>query len=369
MIAQIGDYTTTQVLEGTNLYFTDTRARSALSTISPLAYNPATGVFSIAPGTAGQILSTSGGVATWVNPALVGVPVTSIFGRVGAISSQTGDYISDQVTEGLSNLYFTNSRAQNALSGTVSGINNSLTNLQNQVNTLSGILASSTGGYYTGTNFQPQIDTLSGQVASLSNQVTIFTFTLGPIITTVNSFSGTVSQNTANIATLSGNLSTLTNSFNSLSGTVTNLSNTINTLSGALATTNVNVAQNTADIAALSGTVTNNFNTLSGAIAGTNANLSTLSGTVASLATTMSALSGQIATLAAISHDTVTLGTANGLLSGQVLSLALASAVQNGALSSTDWTTFNSKQNALTFGNITSGTPELTILNGTAATV
>jgi prophage DNA circulation protein len=135
-------------------------------------------------------------------------------------------------------------------------------------------------------------------------------------------------------------------------------------------TTNVNVAQNTADIATLSGTVTNNFNTLSGAIAGTNANLSTLSGTVASLATTMSALSGQIAALAAISHDTVTLGTANGLsLSGQVLSLALASVVQNGALSSTDWTTFNSKQNALTFGNITSGTPELTILNGTAATV
>jgi len=43
----------------------------------------------------------------------------------------------------------------------------------------------------------------------------------------------------------------------------------------------------------------------------------------------------------------VTLGTANGLgLSGQVLSLQLASGSQNGALSSTDWTTFNSKQAA-----------------------
>lgn len=200
--------------------------------------------------------------------------------------------------------------------------------------------------------------------------MTILTFTLGPIITTVNSFSGIVSQNTANIATLSGDLATLTNNFNTLSGTVTNLSNTINTLSGALATTDANVAQNTLDIATLSGTITNNFNTLSGALASTDSNLSNLSGTVAALATTMNTLSGQLAALSAISHDAVTLGGANGLsLSGQVLSLALASSLQNGALSNTDWTTFNSKQNALTFGDITSSIPELTIINGTGATV
>lgn len=44
----------------------------------------------------------------------------------------------------------------------------------------------------------------------------------------------------------------------------------------------------------------------------------------------------------------VTIGTANGLgLSGQALSLATASGSTTGALSSTDWTTFNSKQGAL----------------------
>lgn len=43
----------------------------------------------------------------------------------------------------------------------------------------------------------------------------------------------------------------------------------------------------------------------------------------------------------------VTLGTANGLgLAGQVLSLQLSSGSQTGALSSADWTTFNSKQAA-----------------------
>jgi hypothetical protein len=47
-------------------------------------------------------------------------------------------------------------------------------------------------------------------------------------------------------------------------------------------------------------------------------------------------------------HNPVTIGTANGLsLAGQVLSLAVATATQNGALSSTDWATFNSKQAAL----------------------
>jgi len=49
-------------------------------------------------------------------------------------------------------------------------------------------------------------------------------------------------------------------------------------------------------------------------------------------------------------HDAITIGTANGLsLAGQVLSLGLASSIANGALSSTDWATFNAKQNSLGF--------------------
>ena len=47
-------------------------------------------------------------------------------------------------------------------------------------------------------------------------------------------------------------------------------------------------------------------------------------------------------------HNAVTIGTANGLsLSTQILSLGLASSSTNGALSSTDWSTFNGKQAAL----------------------
>jgi hypothetical protein len=55
------------------------------------------------------------------------------------------------------------------------------------------------------------------------------------------------------------------------------------------------------------------------------------------------------ANLSGTNTGNVTIGTANGLsLSGQALSLGLASGSANGALSSTDWTTFNNKQNALT---------------------
>ena len=58
-----------------------------------------------------------------------------------------------------------------------------------------------------------------------------------------------------------------------------------------------------------------------------------------------------LATKAPISsvHNPVTIGTANGLsLATQQLSLGLASSGVTGALSGTDWNTFNNKQNALT---------------------
>jgi hypothetical protein len=56
-----------------------------------------------------------------------------------------------------------------------------------------------------------------------------------------------------------------------------------------------------------------------------------------------------VAANTAARHNAVTLGTANGLsLSTQQLSLGLASASTTGALSSTDWNTFNNKQGAIT---------------------
>jgi len=64
----------------------------------------------------------------------------------------------------------------------------------------------------------------------------------------------------------------------------------------------------------------------------------------------------------------VTLGTGNGLsLAGQVLSLQLASTSTTGALSSTDWNTFNSKQSALTFADSLVNTGGTVTLKGDSA--
>jgi hypothetical protein len=48
-----GDYTTDQVTEGSNLYFTNARARGALSVTGPLTYSSSTGIFAINQATTG----------------------------------------------------------------------------------------------------------------------------------------------------------------------------------------------------------------------------------------------------------------------------------------------------------------------------
>jgi autotransporter-associated beta strand protein len=80
--------TSTDITEGTNKYFTDSRARAAISVSGSLTYNSASGVISF-------------------NDA-----VTSVNDRTGAVV-----LTSTEITEG-SNLYFTNTRARNAISGT-----------------------------------------------------------------------------------------------------------------------------------------------------------------------------------------------------------------------------------------------------------
>jgi hypothetical protein len=63
VIAQSGDYTTTQVTEGLNLYYTDGRVRNAISeSIVGIDYNSTTGVFST---TAGYSIPTTSSQSNW----------------------------------------------------------------------------------------------------------------------------------------------------------------------------------------------------------------------------------------------------------------------------------------------------------------
>jgi hypothetical protein len=82
---------------GTNLYFTNTRARSAISASGSLSYNPTTGVMSFTDA------------------------VASVAGKTGAVTLNTSD-----VSEG-TNLYFTNARARAAINVSGAGSYNTTT--------------------------------------------------------------------------------------------------------------------------------------------------------------------------------------------------------------------------------------------------
>jgi Collagen triple helix repeat (20 copies)/Chaperone of endosialidase len=83
VVAQTGDYTTTQVTEGTNLYYTDTRARNAVSVAgSPLTYNATTGVFGIN--------QASGSQAGYLSAA----DYTTFTNKVGSVSGTAGQIVS-----------------------------------------------------------------------------------------------------------------------------------------------------------------------------------------------------------------------------------------------------------------------------------
>jgi hypothetical protein len=147
--AQTGDYTSAQVTESGNLYFTNARAWAAFTGSGPVTLNGATGAIGcptcITAGTAAdtdlygnfphlsvvriqgrpmasvtpldmQYLGWNNAAGQWEPKTAPSALVSSIFGRTGAVGGATGDYTTAQVTES-GNLYFTNARTWAALSG------------------------------------------------------------------------------------------------------------------------------------------------------------------------------------------------------------------------------------------------------------
>jgi len=84
------DATTSDVAEGTNLYYTDARSRAAISAGTGISYNSSTGVMGVS-----LVAGTAIGIS-------------------GATISFNGD--SDDVSEGASNLYYTDARSRSAIS-------------------------------------------------------------------------------------------------------------------------------------------------------------------------------------------------------------------------------------------------------------
>jgi hypothetical protein len=250
--------TTSNIAEGSNLYYTDARSRAAISeSVTGLDYNSSTGVLST---TTGYAIPTTASQTNWdaayndkINSAAVSGTTTktltltqqdggtitaswtdintdavsSVFGRTGAVVATSGDYNTDQVTEGSSNLYFTNARSRSSITLTTTGTSgaatyNSTTGVLNipsyvggvtSVNTLTGAvvlttsnIAEGTNLYYTDTRARAAISltttgtsgaaTYSGGVLNIPNYSFAETDTLasvtgrGASTSTVSSFNG-----------------------------------------------------------------------------------------------------------------------------------------------------------------------------------
>ena len=97
----------------------------------------------------------------------------------------------------------------------------------------------------------------------------------------------------------------------------------------------------------------------------------TLSEVITTLSTGISALNGLIAQVQFLATGTSGADfNINSATATHTFNLPVASAVNTGKLSNTDWSTFNSKQNALSFGNLTETVSSvLTITGGTGAVI
>jgi hypothetical protein len=255
----------------------------------------------------------------------ISYPVTSVFGRTGAVVAASGDYNTSQVTE-LTNLYFTDARSRAALSFTAgSGAYNSTTgvitiptNTNQLTNGASFItLASLSGG--TGITY----NNTTGVITNSAPDQTV-SLTAGAGI----SISGTYPSFTI-ASTITQYTDALARAAISLTTTGTSGAATYNSTTGVF-----NIPNYAPD---LSGYVpTSRTITINGTSFDLSANRTYSVGTVTSVGLS-SATSG------------VTIGSTPITTSGTItLAIATASGSQNGLLSSTDWTTFNGKQSAIT---------------------
>jgi hypothetical protein len=160
---------TSYITEGTNLYFTNTRAdtradlRIGASSINALAdVDTATS----AP--------TNGQVLTWTGSAWTPSTVSGGSGAVSSVNTKTGNVVlsTDDITEGTSNLYFTNSRWDTRLaSRTTDNLSEGATNKYFSNTLARNALAAGTGISYNSSTGTFSLNTSTDNVTEGSSNL------------------------------------------------------------------------------------------------------------------------------------------------------------------------------------------------------
>ena len=286
--AQSGDYNTLQVTENTNLYFTDQRARFAISgdATSGVVYSNTTGIIAL-----DDIPNTS-----LLNPSL------TVNGKTVALGGSTTLTTSD-IGEG-TNLYFTTARAQAAISGTA------------PISVASGVVSisqanSTTNGYLSSADWTT--------FNSKQNALTLGNLTSSDITVTGGTGAVVGSGSTLTLATVNSNVG----QFGS---------------STAIPVITVNAKGLTTAISTVAVSIPSGSLSFIGDVTGTG---STGSDTTLTLATVNSNVG---AYGSSTSVPTITVNAKGLVTAASQTAIPTATSSITGLLTSTDWTTFNAKQ-------------------------
>jgi hypothetical protein len=121
----LAPFDTGDLAEGSRLYYTDARARAAVSATGSLSYNSSTGVFSYTQGNTDTVAEGSTNLYFTNARARTAISATgslSYNSTTGVMSFTQGN--TDTVAEGSTNLYFTNARANSAITkATIDALN------------------------------------------------------------------------------------------------------------------------------------------------------------------------------------------------------------------------------------------------------
>jgi hypothetical protein len=302
--------TTSNITEGTNLYFTN--VRTIASTLT--GYTSGAGTISATDTILSAIQKLNGNIGALTTG------VSSVFGRTGAVVSVSGDYTTSQVTE-VTNLYYTDARARAALSfGAGSGAYNSAT----------GLIT---------------IPTNNNQITNGSNFITLASLSGSTGISYSNTtgvISSTITQYTDALARLALSFVAGSGAYNSTTGVITIPTNNNQITNGAGYTTNVGTVTSvtgTAPVSVATGTSTPVISLASGygdtqnPYASKTANyiLAAPSGT-AGVPTFRAMVATDVPTLNQSTTGNAATVTTNANLTGPVTSTGNATAIANGAI-------------------------------------